>query len=77
MQRNLSGRVEVVTPVWDPALKAKLWEVLDANLRDQRLAWMMESDGTYRVAETGEGGGAETLGTHELLMELARNRAPI
>jgi polyphosphate kinase len=75
MQRNLSGRVEVVTPVWDPALKARLWEVLDTNLRDRRLAWLMKSDGSYELLQPADGGGPETVGTHEVLMDLARARA--
>ena len=75
MQRNLSSRVEIVTPVWDPALKARLWELLDANLRDRRIAWVMSSDGSYELLQPGEGGGPETLGTHEILMDLARTRA--
>lgn len=75
MQRNLSSRVEIVTPVWDPALKARLWELLDANLRDRRIAWVMSSDGSYELLQPGEGGGPETLGTHEILMDLARARA--
>jgi len=77
MQRNLSSRVEVVTPVWDPALKATLWEVLDTNLRDQRLAWIMSSDGSYGLLQPGDGGGPEALGTHETLMDLARARATL
>jgi polyphosphate kinase len=72
MKRNLSGRVEILTPVWDPALKARLWEVLDASLRDQRLAWVMKSDGGYELLKPANGGRPETLGTHEVLMDLAR-----
>jgi polyphosphate kinase len=75
MKRNLSGRVEVVTPVWDPALKARLWEVLDTNLRDRRRAWLMKSDGSYEWLQPGDGGGPETEGTHQVLMDLARARA--
>lgn len=77
MQRNLSSRVEVVTPVWDPTLKSRLWEVLDVNLRDQRLAWVMNSDGSYTLQQPSDGGGPEALGTHETLMDLARTRASV
>jgi polyphosphate kinase len=75
MQRNLSSRVEVVTPVWDPALKAKLWELLDVNLRDRRLAWVMKSDGSYELLQPTDGDGPEAVGTHEVLMNLALARA--
>ena len=75
MQRNLSCRVEVVTPVWDPSLKARLWEVLDTNLRDRRQAWVMKSDGRFELMQPVDGGGPETVGTHQVLMDLARTRA--
>jgi polyphosphate kinase len=48
MHRNLSARVEAITPIEPRALKARLWEILDVNLQDQRQAWDMRPDGTYR-----------------------------
>ena len=39
MPRNLDRRVEAVTPVIDPALTARLQEILDVNLADDVLAW--------------------------------------
>ena len=55
MERNLSGRVEVVTPVTAPALRQRLWEILDTNLRDRRQAWIMTASGDYRRLEPGPG----------------------
>lgn len=76
MYRNLSKRVEVVTPILDTDAKEKLWEILDICLRDRRKAWVLNEDGTYTQLHPGdERGGAEALGTHEALMELARRRA--
>jgi polyphosphate kinase len=76
MYRNLSSRVEVVTPVLARPLKAKLWEVLDACLRDRRQAWIMNPDGSYtRLQPDAPGDGPETEGTHQFLMELARRSA--
>jgi polyphosphate kinase len=76
MRRNLSLRVEVVTPVRAAGLKAKLWEVLDTCLRDRRQSWIMKADGSYELSQPPvEGDGPETLGTHEFLMALARSRA--
>jgi polyphosphate kinase len=76
MRRNLSSRVEVVTPVRSAPLKEKLWEVLDICLRDRRQAWVMKPDGSYESLHTvAEGDGPEALGTHEVLMALARRRA--
>jgi polyphosphate kinase len=75
MFRNLSKRVEVAAPILEPAAKAKLWEILDICLRDQRQAWILQSDGTYVQARPGDLiNGAEARGTHQTLMELARRR---
>jgi len=76
MHRNLSSRVEVVTPVLARPLKKKLWEVLDTCLRDRRQAWIMKPDGSYtRLQPDASGDGPETVGTHQFLMELARRSA--
>ena len=75
MFRNLSKRVEVATPILDPAAKAKLWEILDICLRDRRQAWMLQSDGTYLQLRPGDAtDGPEARGTHQTLMDLARRR---
>ena len=47
MFRNLSHRVEVVTPVFAHSAREQLWEILDVSLSDQRQAWVMTSDGQY------------------------------
>jgi polyphosphate kinase len=47
MFRNLSKRVEVVTPILARESKEKLWEVLDIFLRDQRQAWELGESGTF------------------------------
>src|SRR5262249_8444997 len=39
MRRNLSDRVEAVTPVEVPGHRARLWEILQIMLRDRRQAW--------------------------------------
>jgi len=76
MHRNLSSRVEIVTPVLAKPLKKKLWEVLDTCLRDQRQAWIMNPDGGYtRLQPESNGEGPENVGTHQFLMELARRSA--
>jgi polyphosphate kinase len=50
MTRNLDRRVEVVTPVEDPRLAARLGEVLEALLADDVLAWELDADGAWRRA---------------------------
>jgi polyphosphate kinase len=76
MYRNLSKRVEVVTPVFVKELKERLWEVLNICLRDRRKAWVLSEDGKYsQLHPDGADHGAEALGTHEALMELATRRS--
>jgi polyphosphate kinase len=49
MARNLKHRIEVVTPVADPAAKAYLKDVLlDAYVTDNLRSRELQSDGTYR-----------------------------
>jgi polyphosphate kinase len=71
MFRNLSKRVEVVTPLLAPESKEKAWEVLDICLRDRRQAWTLGESGGYSRLR----GDGETVGTHEALMQLARRRS--
>jgi len=69
MPRNLDRRVEAVTPVTDPALTARLQEILDVNLADDRLAWELGPDATWRKVPEGDG-----WSTHDRLQELALAR---
>lgn len=48
MPRNLDRRVEAVTPVLAPHLRQELMHLLDICLCDNRQAWEMQPDGTYR-----------------------------
>lgn len=75
MFRNLSKRVEVVTPILDPEAKARLWEILETCLRDRRQAWELGENGKYtQLHPEGAVDGPEARGTHEILMELAQHR---
>ncbi|CAI5986795.1 unnamed protein product, partial [Closterium sp. NIES-65] len=49
MSRNLTRRVEVVTPVEDRAIKSELQSIIDACLFDKRQAWQLQPDGRYRL----------------------------
>ncbi len=62
MPRNLDTRVEVVTPVYDPEIKADLWRTVDFALRDNcqgnivdgtgnNLPWTTASDVKFRSQE--------------------------
>jgi polyphosphate kinase len=75
MYRNLSKRIEVVTPVTSSEPKRRLWEILELGLNDRRQSWRLGSDGHYhRVKASGEndhGSGEGDIGVHRRLMELA------
>ena len=75
MDRNLSRRVEAVTPVRVRHLRERLWEDLTVQLEDRRNAWQMRPDGTYVQLRATEGDtevGRE--GTHATHMKRARTR---
>ena len=56
MERNLDRRVEVVFPVEDEAIKAKLRdEILPAYFRDTVNARELDADGHYKVVESAPG----------------------
>ena len=64
MNRNLTGRIEVITPVEDQALKIKLYETFQILLSDHQQAWELKKEGYYqRRAAT-----LDSIGTHENLM---------
>lgn len=76
MHRNLSGRVEAATPVDDRTARERLWEILEICLRDERQAWLMQTDGSYvQIQPSAEATGPAALGTHAWLMDLTRHRA--
>ena len=76
MFRNLSRRVEVVTPVTAANCKERLWQILDICLRDQRQAWILSADGTYsQLHPSGSMDGVEAMGTHAALMKLHADQA--
>jgi polyphosphate kinase len=75
MYRNLSKRIEVVTPALAPAAKVKLWEILDICLHDRRQAWTLDADGRYtQLHPEGGGKGPDAVEVHPTLMRLARER---
>jgi polyphosphate kinase len=73
MFRNLSKRVEVVTPLLARESKEKLWQILDICLRDRRQAWVLGEDGAYSQLQPNDAVvGPEALGAQAALMEQAR-----
>jgi len=68
MNRNLSHRVEAAVPVEDPVLQARLKEIIDIMLADNRQAWDLSADGTWTQRQPAP--GEPERGTHLRLMEL-------
>ncbi len=69
MPRNLDRRVEAVAPVDDPALRARLDQILEASLADDVLAWELDAVGEWHKVVTERGFDAQ-----ERLMSLATER---
>jgi polyphosphate kinase len=70
MERNLDRRIEVLVPVEDEELQARLIEVLDLNLADDMNAWELGPDGGWARVPTVDG-----ISVQARLQELALNRA--
>ena len=70
MTRNLSRRVEAIAPIDDPDLAKELQEILGIMLSDNRQAWDLQSDGSYRQRHPA--GGEREQSTQNTLMEMAR-----
>jgi polyphosphate kinase len=69
MQRNLDRRVEALVPVGDPALAARLDQILEVLLEDDSLAWTLGADGEWTKVPT-----ERVSNTHLRLQELAVER---
>ena len=70
MERNLDRRVEAVVPVEDLEARARIDDVLELMLHDDRRSWQLFPDGSYKRTEeiTGRPG---TIDTFETLKERA------
>ncbi len=68
MPRNLERRVEILFPVEEPALKKRLWHILDMELKDTLKAHVMLPDGSYEKVDLR---GKQKLNSQELFCEEA------
>jgi polyphosphate kinase len=75
MERNLSDRVEAITPVRGRPLRQRMWEILQVMLADRRQAWDLQPDGRYVQRQPPEDGGPASLGCQQVLMDLTRQWA--
>lgn len=69
MPRNLDRRVEAVTPIEDPHHRRTMREILELMWEDNRQAWDLQPDGTWRQRRPPAGG--EERATHRRLLEVA------
>ncbi len=67
MFRNLSKRIEIVTPVTASAPKHRLAEILDVCLSDTQQAWELGADATYRQVS----GKEHAVSAQQQFMDLA------
>jgi len=74
MERNLDRRIEAVFPVEDLEAQARLEEIVDVMLADDRRSWQLGADGTWRRTEDirSAAGTIETFATLKERAELAR-----
>ena len=72
MDRNLIRRIEVIFPIEDPALRARLLEILAISLADNVKARQLQSDGTWRRVEPAE--GAFRLRSQQYFLDLVLQR---
>ncbi|HKE53203.1 MAG TPA: polyphosphate kinase 1 [Actinomycetota bacterium] len=70
MQRNLDRRVEALAPVSDPALAARLDQILEVLMQDDMLAWTLGPDGAWTKIR-----GERGIDAQQRLQELAVERA--
>ncbi len=72
MYRNLERRVEAITPIEEPALKARLWDSLEVQLNDRRDAWELQDDGSHIQFKPDS--VEQEIGTHLTMMRITADR---
>jgi len=66
MDRNLDRRIEAVVPVEDGEARARLAEIIDIMLADDRRSWQLGADAIWRRTED-INGLPGTVDSHEML----------
>lgn len=70
MPRNLNDRVELMIPVIDPDLKARIKKMVEIEMADNQKAHLMQSDGTWIKTIAQE----NKVCAHEVFQHLAEQR---
>jgi len=76
MERNLDRRIEVLAPVRDPELQARLLEILDLVFADDTNSWTLGPDRRWRRIPTTAGVDAQRR-LKELALDRARRRREV
>jgi polyphosphate kinase len=76
MERNLDRRIEVLAPVDDPELQARLLEILELVFADDVNAWSLGSDRRWRRVPNRNGVDSQRR-LKELAVERARRRRDV
>jgi polyphosphate kinase len=64
MPRNLIRRIEILTPIQEPALQQKIKQLLTLQLQDNQLSWKLKSSGEYKQVKQGDN---KVINNHEIL----------
>ncbi len=73
MPRNFHRRVEVMTPIVDPRMRARLQDILDLHFADTLKSWILHPDGRYERMSGFDPSAA--LRCQQRFIETARERA--
>ncbi len=77
MPRNFFRRIEVVTPVEDPAIRERmLSEILAVHLADNTRAWLLGEDGNYTIPPVPKGTAARSSQADFMALALGQSRRP-
>jgi len=80
MTRNLSKRVELLTPVEDPEAKKRLQEIMETQFSDTVQAYSLDKDGRYNPVKSAKGGKAvrsqEFFAKQAARRQRPRNQSP-
>jgi len=64
MPRNLIRRIEILTPIKEPALAQKVKQLLSLQLQDNQLSWRLKSSGEYKQVKQND---HRAINNHEIL----------
>jgi polyphosphate kinase len=75
MPRNFHRRVEVMSPIEDPALRARLVEILTVQWSDNVKAWVLEPGGAYARVQPRP--GTPLVRSQQRFIELTRDKVRV